>query len=57
MTTDALWGAQWVEDLHKGFVYATTGLVVLHVAGVIFSSLEQGENLTKAMFTGRKRRS
>ena len=25
-----------VEDLHKGFVYATIGLIVLHVAGVVF---------------------
>jgi cytochrome b len=55
MTTDAFWGSQWVEDLHKGLVYTTIGLIVLHVAGVIFSSLEHGENLVKAMVTGRKR--
>lgn len=55
MTTDAFWGAEWVEDLHEGLVYTTIGLIVLHVAGVIFSSLEHGENLVKAMFTGRKR--
>jgi len=57
MTTDAFWGSQWVEDLHKGLVYTTIGFIVLHVAGVIFSSLEHGENLVKAMFTGRKRAS
>ncbi|HWK79993.1 MAG TPA: cytochrome b/b6 domain-containing protein [Thermomicrobiales bacterium] len=57
MTTDAFWGSQWVEDLHKGLVYTTIGLIVLHVAGVIFSSLEHGENLVKAMVTGRKRAS
>ena len=55
MTTDAFWGAEWVEDLHEGLVYTTVGLIVLHVAGVIFSSLEHGENLVKAMITGRKR--
>jgi cytochrome b len=55
MTTDAFWGAQWVEDLHKGLVYATLGLIALHVAGVVFASIEHGENLVKAMITGRKR--
>ena len=57
MTTDAFWGAEWVEDLHEGLVYATLGLIVLHVAGVVVSSLEHGENLVKAMITGRKRAS
>lgn len=55
MTTDAFWGAQWVEDLHEGLVYVTLGLVALHVAGVIFAGIEHGENLVKAMITGRKR--
>jgi cytochrome b len=57
MTTDAFWGSQWVEDLHEGLVYTTMGLIVLHVAGVVFSGLEHGENLVKAMITGRKRAS
>jgi cytochrome b len=56
MTTDAFWGAEWVEDLHEGLVYTTLGLIALHVAGVVFSSLTDGENLVKAMVTGRKRR-
>jgi cytochrome b len=55
MTTDAFWGAQWVEDLHECLVYTTLGLIALHVAGVVFSSIEHGENLVKAMITGRKR--
>ena len=55
MTTDAFWGAQWVEDLHEGLVYATIGLIAAHVVGVIFTSIEHGENLVKAMITGRKR--
>ena len=55
MTTDAFWGAQWVEDLHEGLVYVTLGLIALHVAGVVFASVEHGENLVKAMITGRKR--
>lgn len=57
MTTDAFWGSEWVEDLHEGLVYITLGLVALHVLGVVFSSLEHGENLVKAMVTGRKRAS
>lgn len=55
MTTNAFWGSQWVEDLHEGLVYMTVGLIAMHVAGVVFSSLEHGENLVKAMITGRKR--
>jgi cytochrome b len=55
MTTDAFWGADWVEDLHKALVYATLGLLALHVAGVLVSSFAHRENLVKAMITGRKR--
>jgi cytochrome b len=55
MTTDAFWGAQWVEDLHEGLVYAMLWLIALHVVGVVFSSIEHGENLIRAMITGRKR--
>jgi cytochrome b len=55
MTTDAFWGAKWVEDLHEGLVYATLGLIAMHVAGVIVTSISHRENLVKAMITGRKR--
>lgn len=55
MTTDAFWGAEWVEDLHELAVWSTLGLIVLHVGGVIFASLEHKENLVKSMFTGKKR--
>lgn len=54
MTTDAFWGAKWVEELHEGLAYGTLGLIALHIAGVVFSSLAHCENLVKAMVTGRK---
>ena len=56
-TTDAFWGAKWVEEVHETFAALTVGLVVLHVLGVFLSSLLHGENLVKSMITGWKRRS
>jgi cytochrome b len=57
MTTDMFWGADWVEEVHEASVYATLGLIGLHVLGVIVASSEHSENLVRAMFTGRKRSS
>ena len=55
MTTDAFWGVAWTREVHEAAVSVTLGLIVLHVLGVVLASREHGENLIKAMITGRKR--
>jgi cytochrome b len=55
MTTDAFWGAKWIEDVHEILANLTVALIVLHVLGVLAASFEHGENLMRAMITGRKR--
>ena len=55
MTTDAFWGSKPMEEVHEALANVTLGLVALHVLGVVISSIEHGENLVKAMITGRKR--
>lgn len=53
-TTDTYWGVAWVETVHKTGANVMLGLVALHVAGVVFSSLRHRENLVRSMLTGRK---
>jgi cytochrome b len=54
MTTDAGWGAKWVEEIHEASANLTVGLVLFHVLGAVTTSLLHRENLVKAMVTGRK---
>lgn len=54
LTTQTYWGSATVKGLHELAVYTTMGFVLLHLAGVALASIEHGENLVKAMVTGRK---
>ena len=54
-TTDAFFGDETVERVHLALAWTLLGLVVAHVAGVIFTSLRHRENLVAAMFSGTKR--
>jgi len=56
MTTDAYWGAKWVEEVHEALAHLAVGLITLHVMGVLVASFQHRENLVTAMITGRKRR-
>lgn len=55
LTTDAFWGSKAMEEVHEVLANVTLGLIALHILGVVLASIEHGENLVKAMFTGRKR--
>jgi len=53
--TDRYWGVAWVQETHEVLSNALIALAVLHVAGVVVTSVRHRENLVAAMWTGRKR--
>lgn len=53
-TTDRFWGLQWLEELHSLLGHALIPLLLLHLAGVAFTSWRHRENLVAAMWHGRK---
>jgi cytochrome b len=54
LDTDRFWGDATLEAIHSFVGHLFVPLVILHVGGVIFTSLRQKENLVTAMITGRK---
>jgi cytochrome b len=54
--TNRFFGVGWIEDLHAAAANLLIVLILLHVIGVILSSLLHRENLMRAMVTGRKPR-
>lgn len=47
-------GGEWLEEFHESAATAMLAVVLVHIAGVIASSLRHGENLVAGMITGRK---
>jgi cytochrome b len=55
MTTDALYGVDWVEHAHDLLGNGLLLLVLLHLGGVLLASIRHRENLVRAMISGLKR--
>ncbi len=52
---DMFWGDDWPHELHESFVIVLQVCVLLHLGGVLISSVLERQNLVRAMLTGRKR--
>lgn len=48
-------GGEWLEEAHEALTAGMLTVVLVHVAGVITSSVAHRENLVRAMLGGRKR--
>ncbi|MCP4411219.1 MAG: cytochrome b [Gammaproteobacteria bacterium] len=48
------WSEDILEEIHEFFANFTVFMIVIHVSGVLVSSLLHKENLIKSMITGKK---
>ena len=53
-TTDRFWGVEWMKELHEISAHRLLAWIVLHIAGVVFTSIRQRKNLAAAMIHGKK---
>lgn len=51
----ASWPGDVVAEIHEFFTDATLVLVIVHLGGVLLTTVRYKENLTRAMITGAKR--
>ena len=47
-------GGDWLEELHEAVANGLLALVILHLAGVVVSSIMHRENLVRGMLSGYK---
>ena len=47
-------GGDWLSDIHEAMASLLMGIVVLHIAAVLLTSVFHKENLVRAMLTGKK---
>lgn len=52
---DRFWGEDWPLLIHESLVWALQICIVVHLAGVVLSSVLERQNLLRAMISGRKR--
>lgn len=55
MTTETYQSVRWLEEVHEALAAFTLALVAIHVLAAFVMSVWNGENLVRAMITGRKR--
>lgn len=55
MRTEALWGQEWIEELHEVSAWLMLAFIAAHVLGVIAASIQHRENLVLSMLTGKKK--
>ena len=53
---DALWGADWPQQIHETTANGLLGLACMHVLAALFESALVRDNLPLSMLTGRRKR-